>query len=334
MGGLTYKQAGVDIDRADEFIRKIKPLIRKTGRPEVLSGLGGFGGLFQPRLKGLKNPVLVSSTDGVGTKLLVAEKLNRFDTVGIDLVAMCVNDVLAVGAEPLFFLDYIAIGKLDVKKLHDVMKGISNGCVQAGCALIGGETAELPGMYTGEDFDLAGFCVGLVDKNSIIDGRFVKPGDRIVGLASSGLHSNGFSLVRKVFSNRELVGKLGKDILKPTRIYVQPVLQVLKKLTIKAVAHITGGGFYDNIPRVLPSGCSVRVSLGTWPVPSLFKKIQEKGRIDSREMYRTLNMGIGMVLIFGPRSADRAVSLFKSAGVEAYVIGEVTRGDRTVEISG
>ena len=334
MGEMTYKKAGVDIDMADEFIRRIKPLIRKTGRPEVLSGLGGFSGLFKPRLEGFKNPVLVSSTDGVGTKLLVAEKLNRFDTVGIDLVAMCVNDVLAVGAEPLFFLDYIAIGKLNIKKLHDVMKGISSGCVQAGCALIGGETAELPGMYTGEEFDLAGFCVGLVDKNSIIDGRSVKPGDRVVGLASSGLHSNGFSLVRKVFSSQELKGRLGKDILTPTRIYVQPVLRVLKKLTIKAVAHITGGGFYDNIPRVLPSGCSVSISSGTWPVPSLFKKIQDKGRIDPREMYRTLNMGIGMVLIFGPRSADRAVSLFKSTGVDAFVIGEVTRGDRTVEISG
>ena len=264
MGEMTYKKAGVDIDMADEFIRRIKPLIRKTGRPEVLSGLGGFSGLFKPRLEGFKNPVLVSSTDGVGTKLLVAEKLNRFDTVGIDLVAMCVNDVLAVGAEPLFFLDYIAIGKLNIKKLHDVMKGISSGCVQAGCALIGGETAELPGMYTGEEFDLAGFCVGLVDKNSIIDGRSVKPGDRVVGLASSGLHSNGFSLVRKVFSSQELKGRLGKDILTPTRIYVQPVLRVLKKLLIKAVAHITGGGFYDNIPRVLPSGCSVSIST---PIP-------------------------------------------------------------------
>ncbi len=331
---MTYKKAGVDIDNADAFIKKIDPLVKKTGRSEVLGKLGGFSGLFRPRLKGMANPVLVSSTDGVGTKLLVAEILEKYDTIGIDLVAMCVNDVLVPGAEPLFFLDYIATGRLNKTKLFQVMKGITRGCRQAGCALIGGETAELPGMYEGEKFDLAGFSVGLVDQKNIIDGHSVRPGDVLVGLASSGLHSNGFSLVRKVLSRGELRGRLGQEVLKPTRIYVQPVLKVLKKIRIKAMAHITGGGFYDNLPRMLPAECAVRIQRRQWPVPSIFSTIQKKGNIDDREMYRTLNMGIGMVLVFGSREAGNAVNMLTSFGEKAYIIGEVIKGGRKVEIVG
>jgi phosphoribosylformylglycinamidine cyclo-ligase len=331
---MTYKKAGVDIDNADAFIKKIDPLVKKTGRSEVLGKLGGFSGLFRPRLKGMANPVLVSSTDGVGTKLLVAEILEKYDTIGIDLVAMCVNDVLVPGAEPLFFLDYIATGRLNKTKLFQVMKGITRGCRQAGCALIGGETAELPGMYEGEKFDLAGFSVGLVDQKNIIDGHSVRPGDVLVGLASSGLHSNGFSLVRKVLSRGELRGRLGQEVLKPTRIYVQPVLKVLKKIRIKAMAHITGGGFYDNLPRMLPAECAVRIQRRQWPVPSIFSTIKKKGNIDDREMYRTLNMGIGMVLVFGSREAGNAVNMLTSFGEKAYIIGEVIKGGRKVEIVG
>jgi len=331
---MTYKKAGVDIDNADSFIKKIDPLVKKTERSEVLGKLGGFSGLFRPCLKGMANPVLVSSTDGVGTKLLVAEILEKYDTIGIDLVAMCVNDVLVPGAEPLFFLDYIATGRLNKTKLFQVMKGITRGCCQAGCALIGGETAELPGMYEGEKFDLAGFSVGIVDQKNIIDGHSVRPGDVLVGLASSGLHSNGFSLVRKVLSREELRGGLGQEVLKPTRIYVQPVLKVLKKIHIKAMAHITGGGFYDNLPRMLPAECAVRIQRGNWPVPSIFSTIQKKGNIDDREMYRTLNMGIGMVLVFSSREAGNAVKMLTSFGEKAYIIGEVIKGCRKVKIVG
>jgi len=329
---MTYKKAGVDIDEADAFIDKIKPLVKKTDRSEVLGKLGGFSGLFKPRLKGIATPVLVSSTDGVGTKLLVAEILEKYDTIGIDLVAMCVNDILVPGAEPLFFLDYIAIGRLNKEKLYQVMKGITKGCRMAGCALIGGETAELPGMYERENFDLAGFSVGLVDRKKIIDGSTVRPGDMLVGLASSGLHSNGYSLVRKVLTGKELKGSLGQMSLKPTRIYVQPVLKVLKKIRIKAMAHITGGGFYDNLPRMLPAGCAVRIKGGEWPVPSIFSVIQKKGGIENSEMYRTLNMGIGMALVFNSKDTGRALKMFASLGEKAYVIGEVIKGPRNVEI--
>ncbi len=332
MKGMTYKKAGVDIDKADAFIRRIKPLVRKTGRPEVLGTLGGFSGLFLPRLKGMANPVLAASTDGVGTKLLLAEMQGKFDTIGIDLVAMCVNDVVVLGAEPLFFLDYIATGRLDDDKLYQVLKGITKGCRQAGCALLGGETAELPGMYAGSRFDLAGFCVGLGERDAMINGLSIRPGDVLMGLASSGLHSNGFSLIRKVFDGEELGGNLGRRALRPTRIYVRPVLQVLKKIPIKAMAHITGGGFYDNIPRMLPAGCSARIKKGSWPVPPLMKTIQKRGGIEDVEMFRTLNMGIGMVLVFGPKEAGKAVRAFVELGEKAYLIGEVIRGRRKVEI--
>lgn len=326
MTALTYKKAGVDIDKADDFVKKIGPLLEKTGRPEVLGKTGGFSGLFQPRMKGLKDPVLVSSTDGVGTKLLLTGILNKYDTVGIDLVAMCVNDVVVTGAEPLFFLDYIACGKLDEKDLYDLVKGVTKGCQEAGCALIGGETAEMPGMYDEGKLDLAGFCVGMVSREKMIDGSSCRPGDQVLGLSSSGLHSNGYSLVRKVFSREELKGKLGRELLKPTKIYVRPLLSVLKKNRIKALAHITGGGFYDNIPRVVPKGLGVRIKKGSWHIPLIFRKLQEKGQIEDHEMFRTFNMGIGMVVIVGSESTPRILSTFDEMGQKAWIIGEVVQG--------
>ncbi len=332
MAAVTYKRAGVDIDKADAFVQRIKPLVKKTVRPEVLGKIGGFSGLFMPRLKAIKNPVLVSSTDGVGTKLLLAEMLDKYDTVGIDLVAMCVDDVVVVGAEPLFFLDYIACEKLNKKRLYELMKGITKGCQEAGCALIGGETAELPGLYEKEKFDLAGFCVGVVSREKMIDGRLCRKGDKVIGLASSGLHSNGFSLVRKVFEPKELKGKPGLELLRPTRIYAQTVLKIQNKVCIKAMAHITGGGFIENIPRVLPDGLGVKIQNGSWPVPPIFREIQERSRINEREMFRTFNMGVGMVLILGPQNARRALQMLEKTGPEAWVIGEVIEGTRGIVI--
>jgi phosphoribosylformylglycinamidine cyclo-ligase len=332
MSALTYKKAGVDIDRADLFISKIRPLIEKTARPELLGGIGGFSGLFLPRLRGVKNPVLVSSTDGVGTKLLIAEKMDRYDTVGIDLVAMSVDDVVVTGAEPLFFLDYIAAGKLEPRKLVQLIKGIVRGCREAGCALVGGETAELPGLYAAGKFDLAGFCVGIVPKEKLIDGRRCRPGDKVIGLASSGLHSNGYSLVRKVFRPGEIKGRLGGELLRPTRIYTRPVLKVLEKIPVKAMAHITGGGFYDNIPRVIPAGLDVRIKKGSWPVPRIFRLIQERGKIREREMFRTFNMGVGMAVVVAARDAERTVRMFERVGQKAWVIGDLSEGTKEVRI--
>ena len=327
MAKLTYKKAGVDIDKAEAFVKKIRPLLQKTSRPEVLGKVGGFSGLFQPRLQRLKDPVLVSATDGVGTKLLLADLLGKYNTVGIDLVAMCVNDVIVTGAEPLLFLDYIACGQLNIETLHELMKGIAKGCQMSGCALIGGETAELPGMYAKDKLDLAGFCVGIVSRTKIIDGRTCRKGDKVLGLASNGVHSNGFSLIRKVFSERELKGPLGSELLKPTRIYVKPLLKLFKHIRIKGLAHITGGGFYGNIPRVLPSHTSVRIQKGSWRIPSVFKKIQSKGRISDHEMFRTFNMGVGMAVILSPQSVTRALHRMDEMGLKAWVIGEVTEGD-------
>lgn len=330
MSQLTYKKAGVDIDEAEEFVKKIKPLLRKTHRPEVLGKTGGFSGLFKPRIQRVKDPVLVSSTDGVGTKLLIADMLNKYDTVGLDLVAMCVDDVVVTGAEPLFFLDYIACGKLDKKRLYELMKGMVRGCREAGCALIGGETAELPGMYAVDKFDLAGFCVGIVSRDKIIDGRLCQKGDKILGLASSGLHSNGYSLVRKLFSIKEIKGKLGKELIKPTRIYTQTLLHVRKRVKVKAMAHITGGGFFDNIPRVLPDGVSARIEKGTWSVPRIFRTIQQRGRIGELEMFRTFNMGVGMVVILSPGSAHSALNLLMKLGQKTWIIGELIHGKNEV----
>ena len=333
MSSLTYKKAGVDIDKADAFLAKIKPLLEKTSRPEVLGKIGGFSGMFKPRLQKMKDPVLVSSTDGVGTKLLIADILGKYDTIGMDLVAMCADDVVVVGAEPLFFLDYIACGKLDKEKLTSVMKGITKGCKEAGCALIGGETAELPGLYTKDKFDLAGFCVGIVDRQKIIDGSQCRAGDRLIGLASSGLHSNGYSLVRKAFSPEEIKGRLGKELIRPTKIYTKTILRLMKKVKIKALSHITGGGFYDNIPRVFPDRVSALIAQGSWPVPPIFKKIQSRGHIEDQEMYRTFNMGIGMVLVLSSRSVDPAMKMMAEIGQKAWIIGELVEGDKTVRIT-
>ena len=332
MAGVTYKKAGVDIDAADRFIGLIKPLVRTTRRPEVLGGIGGFSGLFRPRLAGMKKPVLVSSTDGVGTKLLVADMVKKYDTVGVDLVAMSVDDVVVLGAEPLFFLDYIAVGKVAPPMLVDIVKGVVRGCREARCALVGGETAELPGLYSPGKWDLAGFCVGLVDEPKIIDGRTCRAGDAVIGLASSGLHSNGYSLARKVFSVREIKGGLWRELLRPTKIYCAAILEVLRTVPIKSMAHITGGGFYDNIPRVIPEGFGVRVEKGSWPVPPIFRKIQRAGRVDDREMYRTLNMGIGMALVVSPKDLDRTIAGFKRRGLEGWAIGEVVRGPHEVSL--
>jgi phosphoribosylformylglycinamidine cyclo-ligase len=332
MTPLTYKKAGVDIDEAESFIKKIKPLLKKTERLEVLGRIGGFGGLFKPRLKELQKPVLVSATDGVGTKLLLADLLEKYDTIGIDLVAMCVDDVVVVGAEPLFFLDYIACGKLDSEKLFTLMKGITKGCREAGCALIGGETAELPGMYTKDKLDLAGFCVGMVSQEKMIDGSNCRPGDQIVGLASSGCHSNGYSLIRKIFSKDELKGKLGLELLKPTRIYARNILHLIKKVPVKAMAHITGGGFYDNIPRSLPEGLSAEIKMDTWPILPLFHKIQKKGSVEDSEMYRTFNMSVGMTLIVSPEAAVKSIRILDKLGQKAWIIGEVVRGNLGVKI--
>ncbi len=329
---LTYRKAGVDIDAADDFIRLIKPLVRSTTRAEVLGGIGGFSGLFKPRLRGMKDPVLVSSTDGVGTKIMLADLQKRYDTVGIDLVAMSVDDVVVTGAEPLFFLDYIACGKVRKAVLAEVIKGVVKGCREANCALLGGETAELPGLYGRDQWDLAGFCVGIVDRSKIIDGRTSKPGDAVIGLASSGLHSNGYSLARGVFSKTELRGPIGARLLRPTRIYTKAILEVMSRVPIKAMAHITGGGFYDNIPRVVPDGLGVRIKKGSWPIPGIFTLIQKRGRIADREMHRTLNMGIGMAVVVGAGDAGRAAALFTRFGAKAYLIGEVVRGPRGVEL--
>ena len=332
MARVTYKKAGVDIDAAERFIDRIKPLVRTTARPEVVSKIGGFSGLFRPRLAGMKRPVLVGSTDGVGTKLLIANMAGKYDTVGIDLVAMCVDDVVVLGAEPLFFLDYIAVGRVKPGMLVEIMKGIVKGCRQARCALLGGETAELPGLYGPGKWDLAGFCVGLVDEPKIIDGRRVRKGDAVIGLASNGLHSNGYSLARKVFPEREIKAGLWRELLRPTRIYCADILEVLKKVPIRAMAHITGGGFYDNIPRVVPERLGVRIERRSWPIPAIFGKIQRKGEVDDREMFRTFNMGVGMALVVPPGDADRAVSLFARRGQKAWIIGEIVRGKREVAI--
>ena len=332
MGGLTYKKAGVNIDEADSFVQKIKPLIKMTERAEVLGSIGGFGGLFAPRLKGMKKPVLVAATDGVGTKLIVADLLKKYDTVGIDLVAMNVDDVVVLGAEPLFFLDYIATGRLDKNQLVEVVRGIARGCREANCALIGGETAELPGLYEPGKWDLAGFCVGIVDADKIIDGRHCRAGDKVIGLASSGLHSNGYSLARRVFSEEEIRDRWGKELLKPTRIYASIILEALKKIRIKAIAHITGGGFYDNIPRVIPDGLQVLIHKGTWPGLPIFNEIQRRGQVAEREMFRTFNMGIGMTLACSQRDAEPALKFFQKLGQKAYLIGELVKGPHEVLI--
>ena len=327
---LTYRDAGVDIDAGDELVERIKPFAKKTLRPEVLGGIGGFGALVEVSKK-YKNPVMVAGTDGVGTKLKLAFRQKKHDTIGIDLVAMSVNDILVSGAEPIFFLDYFACSKLDVGVAADVVKGIAAGCEQANCALIGGETAEMPGMYDPNEYDLAGFAVGLVEKSKIIDGARIVPGDVVLGLASSGPHSNGYSLVRKViavsgadlyepFGDRRT---LGEALLEPTRIYVKPVLAVLAKIEIKGIAHITGGGLTENIPRVLPENVCARLERNRWHRPAVFDWLQKRGHIEDAEMHRTFNCGIGMALVVAKPDVEAALAAFAAEGVDALEIGAI-----------
>ena len=337
---VTYREAGVDIDAGDELVERIKPGVKRSMRREVLGGIGGFGALVEIPLDRYRRPVLVSGTDGVGTKLRLAIDTQRHDTVGIDLVAMCVNDVVVQGAEPLYFLDYFATGKLDVDVGARVIAGIVDGCVQAGCALVGGETAEMPGMYHGKDYDLAGFCVGIVEKDRIIDGSATVAGDVVLGLPSSGPHSNGFSLIRKILQvggadSRTMVdGAALIDLLMaPTRIYVKPLLALLRDVPVHGLSHITGGGLLDNIPRVIPDGLEVVLERRSWPRTPVFEWLQAQGRVADEEMYRVFNCGIGMTVQVAARDADRAIALLRDAGQPALLIGEVRSGVRGVVIT-
>ena len=334
---LTYRDAGVDIEAGESLVERIKPLVQKTQRPECLGNIGGFGGLFELPIDRYRRPVLVSGTDGVGTKLKLAVMLDRHDTIGIDLVAMCVNDVLVLGAEPLYFLDYFATGRLSPEHAQSVIAGIASGCEAAGAALIGGETAEMPGMYSPGDYDLAGFCVGVVEKDQIIDGSHIRAGDQILGLASSGLHSNGYSLARAVLerSNATLdqpIGEttLGEALLAPTRIYVRPILALLKAVPIHGIAHITGGGLTGNIPRILPDNCDCRIDTTAWPRSEIFQWLQSEGSIDDTEMLRTFNCGIGLVIIVSSDTAAQAHEMLKASGETVYRLGEVQAGSRGI----
>ena len=336
--GISYRDSGVDIDAGDALVERIKPLVKRTHRPEVLAGVGGFGALVEIPA-GYRHPVLVAGTDGVGTKLRLAIDAGLHDTIGIDLVAMCANDVVVQGAAPLFFLDYYATGKLQVAVAEAVIRGIVEGCLLAGAALVGGETAEMPGMYHGEDYDLAGFCVGVVEKESIIDGSGIRAGDAVIGLASSGAHSNGYSLIRKLIAHSQATARtrlegqsLFERLLTPTRIYVKPLLELMRAQPVRGLAHITGGGLTDNVPRVLPEGLEVVLERRRWHRDPLFDWLERTGRIERDEMYRTFNCGIGMVAILPAPSADAAVALLNAHGETATVIGEVRQGDRGVVI--
>ncbi|MDD1784139.1 phosphoribosylformylglycinamidine cyclo-ligase [Enterovibrio sp. ZSDZ35] len=340
---LSYKDAGVDIDAGNALVDRIKGVVKRTRRPEVMGGIGGFGALCELPTK-YKHPVLVSGTDGVGTKLRLAMDLKKHDTIGIDLVAMCVNDLIVQGAEPLFFLDYYATGKLDVDTAADVVTGIGEGCMQSGCALIGGETAEMPGMYHGEDYDVAGFCVGVVEKEDIIDGSKVAEGNALIAVASSGPHSNGFSLIRKIIEvsgadiSAELEGKtLSDHLLEPTRIYVKPVLKMLESCDAHAISHITGGGFWENIPRVLPKGTKAVVDGNSWEWPAIFNWLQEKGNVTEHEMYRTFNCGVGLVIALPEEQAQQAIDILNQEGENAWLLGRIENaadGEEQVEIKG
>ena len=337
----AYAAAGVDITAGYEGVRLMKPFVERTKIPGVVSGIGGFGGLFAPNLSGMAEPVLVSGTDGVGTKLRLAQLLGRHDTIGIDCVAMCVNDIICCGAKPLFFLDYIAIGRNEAEKVASIVSGVAEGCVQAGCALIGGETAEHPGVMNPDDYDLAGFAVGIVDKEKMLDPSMVKAGDVILSLPPNGLHSNGFSLVRKALDvehakldewSEELGRSLGDELLSPTAIYVKPVLAAMEAVQLHGVSHITGGGFYENIPRCLPKGLSAKIDKSALVIPPVFRLIQRLGDIPERDMFNTFNMGAGMVLVVDKNDADKARALLLDAGQASSVIGEVVPGDGGVEL--
>ncbi|MCG7586526.1 phosphoribosylformylglycinamidine cyclo-ligase [Photobacterium sp. OFAV2-7] len=338
---LSYKDAGVDIDAGNALVDRIKGVVKRTHRPEVMGGIGGFGALCSLPTK-YKEPVLVSGTDGVGTKLRLAMDLNKHDTIGIDLVAMCVNDLIVQGGEPLFFLDYYATGKLEVDTAAAVVAGIGEGCIQSGCALIGGETAEMPGMYHGEDYDVAGFCVGVVEKADIIDGSKVKAGDALIAVGSSGPHSNGFSLIRKIIEvsqadlSKELNGKpLADHLLEPTKIYVKSTLKMMESCDVHAISHITGGGFWENIPRVLPAGTKAVVDGKSWEWPAIFNWLQEAGNVETYEMYRTFNCGVGLVIALPQEQAEQAIEILKAEGESAWLLGEIAdakAGEEQVEI--
>ena len=337
----SYAAAGVNIEAGYEGVKLMKKHVERTFVPGVLGGLGGFGGLFAPDMTGMKEPVLVSGTDGVGTKQRVAQLMDKHDTVGIDCVAMCVNDIVCCGAKPLFFLDYIAIGKNEPEKVASLVSGVAEGCVQAGCALIGGETAEHPGTMQPDDYDLAGFSVGIVDKDKVLDRNAMRPGDIVIALPSGGLHSNGFSLVRKVFDIEhadlgrvvpELGLPLGEALLTPTRIYVKPVLAALRAAEIRGISHITGGGFYENIPRCVPDGLTARIEKAAIRTPAIFGLIARLGNIPERDMFNTFNMGVGMSVVVRREDADRALNALRENGVDAYVIGEMAEGEKKIEI--
>ena len=342
----AYKQAGVDIAAGNEAVERMKKHVRRTFRPEVLTDLGGFGALFQLNNKKYEEPVLVSGTDGVGTKLMLAFAADKHDTIGIDAVAMCVNDIVVQGAEPLFFLDYLACGKVDPARIETIVSGIAEGCAQSGCALIGGETAEMPGMYGTEEYDIAGFSVGVVDKANLVNGSSIAAGDVMLGLASSGVHSNGFSLVRKLLLEKagykldqvipelETEATLGDVLLTPTRIYVKPLLALMNDVKVKGMAHITGGGFLENIPRMLPEGVSVEIDYGSWPIQPVFKLMEKVGSLTAEELFTTFNMGIGMVIVVSEADAAAAEATLRANGEEVYRIGKVTAGERIVRIPG
>ena len=333
MKRITYRKAGVDVNKANRLIEHIKPLVAMTKRDGWVGNIGSFAGFFKPRMSKYKKPLLIASTDGVGTKLMIAQWADRHDTVGIDLVAMSVNDLVTCGAEPLIFLDYFASSSLKSKVIREVIKGIAKGCKTANVALIGGETAELPGMYEDGIYDIAGFCVGIVDESCIIDGSKIKEGDHILGIQSSGLHSNGYSMVRKVFTKKELKTTLRDDILKPTIIYVKPVMDLVHHLKIKGIANITGGGFDDNIIRILPKNTAAIIFKNSWQVPDLFSLIQKRGNIRDEEMYRTFNMGIGMVLVMPQKEIWKAKRILSDKhGLNSWVIGEIIKGKRRVEL--
>jgi phosphoribosylformylglycinamidine cyclo-ligase len=335
---MSYKDAGVDIDKANLFVDRIKTITKSTFRKEVMSSIGGFGGLFRLDVGKYSNPVLVSSTDGVGTKLKIAQMMDKHDTIGIDLVAMSVNDVVVQGAEPLFFLDYISTGMINVERDIKIIEGMVKGCQEAGCALIGGETAEMPAFYRDDDYDLAGFCVGIVEAERIVDGSEIRVGDRIIGIASNGIHSNGFSLARKVLFEKGRLGvndkfddlshSIGTELLRPTRIYVKPLLNLIKNFSIKGIVHITGGGFIDNIPRILPKACRAVILRDSWDIPPVFTIIKRMGNIDDGEMYRVFNMGIGMMAIATEKEASEVTERLENLELQAYAIGFIDRKDK------
>jgi phosphoribosylformylglycinamidine cyclo-ligase len=334
---MSYKDAGVDIDKANLFVDRIKAISKSTFRKEVMSSIGGFGGLFRLDVGKYNNPILVSSTDGVGTKLKIAQMMNKHDTIGIDLVAMSVNDVVVQGAEPLFFLDYISTGMINVEREIKIIEGIVKGCQEAGCALIGGETAEMPALYKDDDYDLAGFCVGIVEAERIVDGSEIRVGDRIIGIASNGIHSNGFSLARKVLFEKGRLGvndklddlshSIGVELLRPTKVYVKTLLNLIKNFSIKGIVHITGGGFIDNIPRILPKACRAVILRDSWHIPPVFTIIKSMGNIDDGEMYRVFNMGIGMMAVVPEKEASEVMERLENLRVQAYAIGFIDPKD-------